>query len=403
MNQAAQPATLSPDAPRAPTGSPDWSTMRSRYMVPDDIVYLNNGSYGPTPRVVYEGLLLYLKQLEENPSVYGEQYNRLQKVVKPKLAAFLGCDPERMAIVVNLTFGMNVLSRGIRGLSPGDEVLTTNQEYGAVNNIWDFAAQKQGLVVRHVHIPTLPESPQQIVRIIEEGITPRTRIIYASHVTSPTGLVLPVKEISALARSRGILSFIDGAHAPGMLRVDIRGIGCDFYTGNCHKWLGAPKGTAFIAMHPRSWERIEPYLVGWGWSKDKAETFDGNFENPGIHNTALPNAIGEAVDFQLGIGTQNIEARGRELAEYGKDLFLRIPGVKLLTPRDPAMCGSMAAFSLPAVEDDTRFTEALRKRRIVVPAGANSAGGRMRVSTHIYNSREDLHVLDEALREIYRA
>ncbi len=383
-------------------GLPDWSTMRSRFMVPDDVLYLNNGSFGPAPRVVFEALLRYLKQLEENPAVYGEQYDRLLKVVKPKLAAFVGCDAERMAIVTNLTFGMNVLSRGIRGLSAGDEVLTTNQEYGAVNNIWDFAAKHQGLVIRHVHIPVPPESPEQIVRIIEEGITPRTRIIYASHVTTTTGLVLPVKEISALARSRGILSFIDGAHAPGMIRVDIGDIGCDFYAGNCHKWLGAPKGTAFIAMHPLSWERLEPFLVGWGWAKDKPETFNGNFENPGVHNTALPNAIGEAVDFQLEIGKENIEARGRELAEYGKDLFTRIPGVKLLTPRDPRMCGSMASYSLPAVEDDKRFTEALQKRRIVVPAGANSAGGRMRVSTHIYNSREDLHVLEQTLREIYR-
>ena len=120
-----------------------------------------------------------------------------------------------------------------------------------------------------------------------------------------------------------------------------------------------------------------------------------------MHNTALPNAIGEAVDFQLAIGKNAIETRGRELAEYGKNLFTSLRGVKLLTPRAPAMCGSMAAYSLPPLEDDQKMTRELQARKIVVPAGANNAGGRMRVSTHIYNSKEDLHLLAQALREIY--
>lgn len=378
-----------------------WEKIRSLYMVPKDIVYLNNGSYGPSPRPVFDALVRYLKQLEENPSVFGEQWERIQKVVKPKLGAFVGCKPEYMAIVVNLTFGMNVFSRGLRGLQPGDEIITTNQEYGAVDNMWDYAAQKQGVVVKRVTIPIPPESPEQIVQLLEEGITPRTRAIYVSHVTSGTGLVLPVKRICAMARAHGILSFIDGAHAPGMLQVDIGDIGCDFYTGNCHKWLGAPKGTAFIAMTPTSWDKLEPFIVGWGWYKDKKETFEGNFDTPGIHNTALSNAVGEAVDFHLSIGKDRIEARGRELSEAGKDLFTSLPGVKLLTPRDPTMCGSMASFSLPPVEDDQKMNAALRARKIVVPAGANSAGGRMRVATHIYNSMEDLEILADVLREIY--
>ncbi len=381
----------------------DWDKVRSQYMVPPDIVYLNNGSFGPAPRHVFDALVRYMKQLEENPQIHNDQYDRMRKVVKPKLAAFVGCAPEFMAMVVNLTFGMNVISRGIRGLAPGDEILTTDQEYGAVNNIWDYAARKSGLVIRRVSIPVPPESPEQIVRIVEEGITPRTRLIYCSHITTTTGLVLPVKQICALARSRSILTAIDGAHAPGMIQVDINDIGCDFYAGNCHKWIGAPKGSAFIAMSSRSWDRVEPFLVGWGWYKDRPETFEGNFENPGVHNTAIHNAVGEAVDYQLSIGKSAIEARGRELAEYGKDIFTRMPGVKLLTPRDPRMCGSMAAFSLPPVQDDQRMTRVLKERGIVVPAGANSEGGRMRVSTHIFNSRKDVDTLADALREIYRA
>ena len=378
----------------------NWNKIRRLYMVPRDVVYLNNGSFGPAPRPVFDALVRYMTQLEENPAVFNEQFDRMRTVVKPKLAAFIGADPAYLAVVVNLTFGMNVLARGIRGLKPGDEVLTTDQEYGAVNNIWDYSARQQGLVVRRVKIPVPPESPAQIVKLLEAGITARTRAIYVSHVTTTTGLVLPVKEISALARSRGILSFIDGAHAPGMIRVDIADIGCDFYTGNCHKWLGAPKGTAFVAMTARSWERIEPFQVGWGWYLDKPETFAGNFENPGVHNTALSNAIGEAVDFQLSIGKEEIETRGRELAEYTKDTLTALPGVKLLTPRDPAMCGSMSAFSLPPAENDQRLLGALKSRGIVVPARVDPTGGWLRVSTHIFNSRGDVDTLAGALKEV---
>ena len=379
----------------------DWGTVRALYMVPPGVIYMNNGSVGPSPRPVFEALVRYMRQLEENPSVYNEQYNRMVKEVKPKLAAFLGARPECTAIVMNLTWGMNIFSRGIRGLAAGDEILTTDQEYGAVNNAWEYAAGRQGLHIRRVSIPVPPESPRQILDIIENGISPRTRVIYFSHVTSSTGLVLPAKQISALARARGVLTAIDGAHAPGMLSLDIEDIGCDFYAGNCHKWLCAPKGTAFIAAHPRSWDRLEPFLVGWGWAKDRPETFVGNFENPGIHNTAIPNAIGDAVDFQLSIGRERIEARGRELAEYGKTLFTRLPGVKLLTPRDPAMCGSMAAYTLPPLDDGEKLKTALRVRGLIVPAGADPTGGRMRISTHIYNAREELDLLEEAFRETW--
>jgi isopenicillin-N epimerase len=300
---------------------------------------------------------------------------------------------------VNLTYAMNVLAHGIRGLVPGDEILATDQEYGAVNNIWDHTAAERGLVIRRVKIPSPPESPEQIVRILEEGITPRTRVIYTSHVTTTTGLVLPVKQISALARSRGILSFIDGAHAPGMLKVNIRDIGCDFYSGNCHKWLGAPMGTAFIAMTAQSWEKIAPFQIGWGWEKGRPETFSGNFETPGVHNTALSNAIGEAVDFHLSIGQDAIEARGRQLSQEAKDLFSGLPGFTLLTPRDPSMCGSMAAFAFPPAENDQRLMKALKSRGIVVPARLDRNGGWLRVSTHIFNARRELDILHDALRE----
>lgn len=379
----------------------DWNTIRARYLVPEGLAFLNNGSYGPTPRPVFEAMVEYLRRLEENPSTFGGFCDRLARVVKPKLAAFVGSRPEFTAVVTNLTMGMNVISRGLRGLAPGDEVLITDLEYEAVVNAWEFAAVQKRLVVRRVAVPTLPESPAEIVRAVEAALGPKTRVLVASHITTGTGLVLPVKELAALCRSRGVLSAIDGAHAPGMIPVDIGDIDCDFYAGNCHKWLGAPMGTAFFAAAERSWERLDPFIVGWGWYRGRPETFAGNFENPGVHNVAIPNAIGEAVDFQLAIGREAIAARVRELADYGKDALTRLPGVRLLTPRSHELSGAMARYAFPPLQDADRFAKVMQARRIVSSAGAGPAGGGGRLSTHVYNSTADIDRFVDALREIY--
>src|SRR5512137_2348672 len=151
----------------------DWHEVRAAYLIPEGLTFLNNGSYGPTPRPVFDALVGYLRKLEENPSTFGELCDRLSSVVKPKLAAFVGSLPAFTAVVTNLTMGMNVISRGLRGLAPGDEVLLTDLEYGAVVNAWEFAARQKRLVVRRVTVPTLPESPAEIVRAVEAGIGPR--------------------------------------------------------------------------------------------------------------------------------------------------------------------------------------------------------------------------------------
>ncbi len=379
----------------------DWNDIRAQYLVPDGLVFLNNGSYGPTPRPVFDAMVGYLRRLEENPSTFGDLFNRLAEVVKPKLAAFVGARPGLTAVVTNLTMGMNVISRGLRGLAPGDEVLVSDLEYGAVANAWDFTAKQKGWAVRRFPVPTLPGSPDDIVRAIDAAIGPRTRVVVTSHITTGTGLVLPVGQISALCRSRGVLSVIDGAHAPGMIPVDIAAIDCDFYAGNCHKWLGAPMGTAFFAAAERSWERLDPFVVGWGWNKDRPETFNGNFEHPGIHNVAISNAIGEAVDFQLAVGREAIAARVRDLADYGKDLIGGLPGVKLETPRDHRLCAAMTRYTFPPLADKDRFGRVMQTRRIVSPAGSGPDGGGGRLSTHIYNSRADVDWFADALCEIY--
>ena len=206
---------------------------------------------------------------------------------------------------------------------------------------------------------------------------------------------MPVAEICALARSHHILTAVDGAHAPGMIPLDVQSLGCDFYTGNCHKWLCGPKGTAFLWAKPEHQHRLDPFVVGWGWKRDD-ETFLGNFENPGTHCIALPVAVGEAVDFQLAVGREHVARRGRELAKIVREIIGAIPGAEPLVPAE--LTCSLTAFSLPAM-DQERLNQALKKRGIIVPNRVSAEDTWLRVSTHIYNMPFEVETLRDALDE----
>lgn len=375
-----------------------WDGIRNQFMITPGVLYLNNGSFGPSPRRVIETTTHHMMQLEENPAQYGEYWNRFQNAQK-ELAAFVGADPDDIAFILNVTVGMNMISRGLKDLNPGDEVLSTDQEYGAVNNAWEYLCAKKKLTLTRVTIPSPPQSKEQIVELMERSVTSKTRVMYFSHITTTTGLIMPVTEICSMARQHGVITAVDGAHGPGMIPLNISGLGCDFYTGNCHKWLCSPFGAGFLWAAKNVQDRLEPFIVGWGWKKDD-ESFLGNFENPGTFNSPLYLGVGEAVKFQLDIGREEIARRGRELARYAKEKFSQHPGVQVLTPWEDELSGSMASYILPPC-NSKRISNILTERKIIVIAGADENGGRMRLSTHIYNNRGQIDILHDALAEAY--
>ena len=377
----------------------DWESVRKSFMIPEGVVYLNNGTAGPCPRCVFDKMVEWQRVLEANPAELGPVNNEAVKPAKEKLAAFVGIEPANMVFVMNVTVGMNMVAAGPRNLKPGDEILITDQEYNAVSRAWEFNADKRGCVLKRVAIPFPPESSDQIVSAFEQAITPRTRVLVFAHITS-SAIMMPVQRLCKLAKERGILTAVDGAHAPGMIPLDVPGLGCDFYVGNCHKWLCAPKGSGFFYAAPHAQGLLAPFVVGHGWAKGK-ETFLGNFESPGTHSPAPYIGAGEAVDFQNRIGRENIAARGRELTLYGREALAQIPGVRPATPAHPDFVCSMASYFLPPIEDELRFARMLGKYRITVPGSAGKQGGRLRVSSHIYNTTGEIDLLVRALREAY--
>src|SRR5258708_33463490 len=228
-----------------------------------DVANLNPGSCGPLPRVVFQEVTRLRQRFAEEPMDFlVRQAPPLLWQARERLARFLGGDARRLVFTANATAAINTVAAGLRLAAPG-EILLTDHEYGAMHWCWEWAAQLQALTIRILPLPSMAHSPAEIVSTASAAFTEHTRLFFFSHVLSPTGLVLPARELCAEARRRGILTVIDGAHAPAMIPVNLAELGCDFYAGNCHKWLLAPTGSGFLYFGPGSEERVQPLQVSW--------------------------------------------------------------------------------------------------------------------------------------------
>jgi len=236
--------------------------LKKYFLLDPDVIFLNNGSYGACPRPVFEEYQSWQRELERQPVAFlGRRFPDLMLKAREPLAEFMGTEASNLIYVPNATTAGNIVARSIE-LMPDDEVLATDLEYGAMDRMWAYITAKAGAAHRRKHVP-VPILEDDFVERMWSAVTDRTRLIHVSHITSSTGLVLPIAELIRRAREAGILTFVDGAHAPGQIPLHLDELGADFYTGNCHKWLFAPKGAGFLWVHPRSQSMIEPLIVSW--------------------------------------------------------------------------------------------------------------------------------------------
>ena len=235
------------------------------------VANLNTGSFGPTPRVVFERVTDLRRRLAEEPMDFLlRQAPPLLWQARERLAEFLGTAPTRLIFTFNVTAAINIVAAGLRLSAPG-EILMSDREYGSMQWTWERAARRAGLSVRFFKLPLMPRDAGEIVDAVRAGMTPRTRLLHFSHVLSATGLVMPAKELCELARQHGVMTCVDGAHAPAMIPVAVDEFGCDFYGGNCHKWMLAPIGAGFLAFGRNAVDRLEPLQVSWGYHYDPAQ------------------------------------------------------------------------------------------------------------------------------------
>ena len=376
------------------------------------VTMLNTGSFGPLPKRVFERVTELRSRLAAGPTNFLiRELPSLLWQARERLAEFLNADPFRLVFTVNVSAAINLVASSLELASPG-EILLSDHEYGAMHWCWERVAQRRGLTLRTFPLPAMASDPDDIFAAASRAFNPGTRLLFFSHVLSPTGLVLPAKELCAEARRRGILTVVDGAHAPAMLPLDVSAVGADFYAGNCHKWLLAPTNSAFLAIGPGNEDRLRPLHVSWGYHPDpaKLDVRDEFGSTPRIRALEFEGtrdpcpwlAIPEAIDFQAGLGWERVRGRIAELAAYTRKRLAGDLGLELATPAVPWLHGALTAFRVPEGSDAVRLREALWARRIEMPVIERPDRLLVRVSTHFYNTEAEIDRLAEVLPEVLR-
>lgn len=375
------------------------SSMHDLFLLHPDVVFLNHGSFGACPRPVFEAYQNWQLELERQPVEFlGRRFNDLMRQAREALGAFVGADADDLVYVTNATVGLNSVARSLP-LEPGDEVLSTDHEYGALDRAWKFICGKRGARYIRQPVPLPIESAEQVVEAIWAGVTPRTRVLFISHITSSTAIIFPVAELVRRARNAGIMSVVDGAHTPGQVPLNLRGLGADWYVANLHKWLNAPKGAAFLYARHEMQHLLEPLVVSWGWQSDTPgpSRFIDEQEWQGTRDIAAYLTVPEAIRFMQEHDWPRVQQQCHELLRYARQRISALTGLASITPDSPEWFAQMASFPLPACNAEILKQRLYDEFRVEVPIVTWNGRQFVRVSIQGYNTQANVDALAAAL------
>ncbi|MCZ2343113.1 MAG: aminotransferase class V-fold PLP-dependent enzyme [Bacteroidales bacterium] len=394
-----------------------WSSVRDRIHHDPAVAMLNTGSWGLVPRSVFARVTALRQELAAGPTDFFLRRlpDRLWDA-REQTARFLGTTPQRFVFSVNVSSAINLIAAGLPLAGPG-EILMSDHEYGCMVWCWERAAKRRGLEPRSFTLPRLPSDPEEIVDAAVAAMTLRTKLLFFSHVLSPTGMVLPAKRLCAEARQRGILTVVDGAHAPGMLPLAVDDVGADFYTANLHKWLLAPTGAGFLTLGPGQEDRLEPLHVSWGYYADRYPIGDTRASHGPDDRDAYGSTprtrflefeasrdicpwlvVPDAIQFQTELGWLRIRQRIAELAAYTRSAIGERFHLPLATPAAPDLHGAMTAFAIPdRWGDSVHLRRRLWEAHIEVPIIDRPDRRLLRVSHHFYTLEAEIDRLAAVL------
>lgn len=371
-----------------------WREVQQAFTLDRSIINLNNGGCSPSPRVVHEAYKRYLDISNQSPVYHMWQILEPNiEGVRRRLALHAGCDLEELAITRNTSEALQIAQLGL-DLEPGDEILTTNQDYGRMLDTWEQRVRRDKLVLNKVSFPVPPPGLADLTSRFERAITPRTKVIHFCHITNLTGQIFPVREIADLARSRGIVTIVDGAHAFAHFPFALRDLGCDVYGTSLHKWLSAPIGTGFLYVRRDMIPRIWPLTPGAPGRDDNIR----KFEEIGTHPAAGHNAIAEALVFHETIGVERKAARLRYLRERWSAPLRGLPGVRMLTSDDPSMACGLGNVSIEGTDPAKIVAHLWQHYRIIVTPIKHAEYQGIRVTPHVYTTLRDLEIFVDAMR-----
>ncbi|UBF26446.1 aminotransferase class V-fold PLP-dependent enzyme [Kovacikia minuta CCNUW1] len=385
------------------TGHFSHSSAFSRFWLLDpEITFLNHGSFGACPQPVLEAQQRLRERMERQPLQFLDRdIEALLDAARDELAIFVGADSEDLVFVPNATTGVNTVLRSLR-FAPGDELLTTNQEYNACRNALNYVAEREGLRVVVAEVPFPIESPQQVIEAVTARISAKTRLALLDHVVSQTGLVFPIAQLIQVLAQRGIETLVDGAHAPGMVPLDLRALGATYYTANGHKWLCSPKGAAFLYVQRDRQPDIHPLTISHGANAPRYDRsrFQLEFGWTGTDDPTAYLCVPEAIRFMESLlpgGWPELMATNRALALSARQSLCQ--ALNLSPPSPEPMVGALAVVSLPDGSPQQLQKALLERYQIEVPIVPfpGTTSRQVRVSAQLYNHPEQYEYLAEAL------
>lgn len=372
-----------------------WAKIRDQFPLARDKVFFNNGTIGAMPKVVLDRTVEHLRKMATDVADWdykpGEEwiagYGPMQQV-RDKSAKLLNAAPAEIALTENVTAAMSYVAAGLE-LERGSEILISDQEHPGGQCPWLNAAKRHGAIVQTVHIPKPAESTAQVMDVFRNALNSRTRVLAISHVITGSGAILPVKQMCAEARARGILTVLDGAQAVGQIPVDLSDIGCDAYVGCFHKWLLAPAGAGFLYIRNDAARTVWSTLASTHWNDHQDEGY--RFTQRGTGSLSLLMGVDAALDFHNQIGAERIHQRVKFLGDYLRDGLRKTPGTRIYTPSDPAMCAGITVYGVEGVTGQ-RLQDEMWSRARLRPRASGAIG--VRHCTHIFNSPKEI---DQAL------
>jgi isopenicillin-N epimerase len=380
-------------------GITDDATLKNEFLLDPEIAYLNHGSFGACPRAVFEAYQRYQRELEREPVDYLQRHFRAKmSAARGSLAGFLGCGADDLAFVRNATYGMNLVARSLQ-IGPGDSILTTDHEYGAVDRMWRTFAEETGAELVRVPLAFPATSPDAVLEAFRSRIDSSVRVFAFPHLAAVPSVVLPVEGLVRLAKEAGVISVVDGAHAPGQVPLALGSLGADFYVGNCHKWLLTPKGVGFVYAAPHQADRVRPPVVSWGNISDGTSALLLENEWQGTTDISAVLAVTDAIEFlEEHHWFEKVVPRCARLLEEASAALLEVTGQPSLYGSTAMHPPQMASFRLPPGGHPSLHSDLYHQSKVELPVFPISQGELFRVSVQAYNSEEDLQRLVEALR-----
>jgi isopenicillin-N epimerase len=373
-----------------------WRELRRQFLIPADEIYLNNGTVGSSPapvlRAVFEGYEKCERMNEADPEDYPIWGYGAWNEFRDPLAALVGCHRDELALLRNATEANSYIANGI-DLKPGDEVLMTDQEHPGGEHPFDLRAKRYGIVVKKVTLPRPVENPAQVLNLVSDAITPRTRVLFFSHITTFSGVVLPAKELCALARAKGIISAVDGAHVTGMMRLNLHDLGCDLYSSSPHKWLQAPKGSGFLYVRDEMIDRLWNTIATEGWDDPKLRA--ERFQRIGSSNVPALWGLRASIQLANDIGMDRIERRHRQLCDYILAATLK-RGAQSWTSPDATLRCAIATVNVPPLVRMDLENWLWKEKKIRIRGGDPN---KLRLSTPYYLSKQDIDRFLDAFDE----